>query len=129
MPGAGAGGGDAIVGPQPVRARWLEPALWVLAAALVAPLALYAGRSVMPLAALYGVAAGIALALALAGRRLHAALLRDALRGSGGTGRALVAVAMMLLVLVLILLGAVVAILLLLRSGRMATAVPALVGR
>ncbi len=83
----------------------------------------------MPLAALYCVALGIALALALAGRRLHAALLHDGLGGSGGTGRALVAVGMMLLVLVLILLGAVVAILLLFRSGRGTGAVPALVGR
>jgi hypothetical protein len=101
----------------------------VLAALLAAPLALYAGRPVMPLAGLYGVAGGIALALALAGRRLHAALLRDALRGGGGTGHALVAVAMMLLVLVLVLLGAVVAILLLFRSGQGAEGVPAVVGR
>jgi hypothetical protein len=95
----------------------------------LSPLAIYAGRPVMPLVALYGVAAGIALALALAGRRLHAALLSDALRESGGTGRALVAVGMMLLVLFLILLGAVVAILLLFRTGRGSDSVPGLVHR
>ena len=95
-------------------------------AALLAPLAFYAGRPVVPLVALYGVAAGIALALALSGRRLHAALLQDALRGDGGIGRALIAVGTMLLVLILILLGAVVAILLLFRSGRGSGSLPAL---
>jgi hypothetical protein len=119
-------GGDAIAGVRRGGGSWLEPALWVAAAALVAPLALYAGRPVVPFAVLYGVAFGIALALALAGRRLHAALLHDALRGSGGgTGRALVAVGMMMLVLVLVLLGAVVTILLLFRTGP--GAVPGLV--
>jgi hypothetical protein len=102
--------------------------LWVAAVGLLSPLALYAGRPVMPLAALYGVAAGIALALALAGRRLHEALLQDALRGKGATGRALVAVGMMLLVLALILLGAIVAILMLFRTGRGTDAIPGLVG-
>ncbi len=102
--------------------------LWLAVAALLSPLVIYAGKPEMPLAALYGVAAGIALALALAGRRLHAAMLGDALRESGGTGRALMAIAMMLLVLLLILLGAIVALLLLFRTGRGSGAVPGLAG-
>jgi len=90
---------------------------------------IYAGRPAMPLLGLYGVASGIALALALAGRRLHAALLQDSLRESGGAGRAMVAIGMMLLVLLLILMGAIVAILLLFRTGRGSDAVPGLVSR
>ncbi len=102
--------------------------LWVAVVALLSPLVVYVGRSEMPLAALYGVAGGIALALALAGRRLHAAMLGDVLRGRGGTARALTAVAMLLLVLMLILLGAIVAILLLFRTARGSSASPGLVG-
>ncbi len=106
----------------------MEPVLWVAVAALLSPLVLYAGRPTMPLAALYGVAGGIALALALSGRRLHAAMLGDAMRTTGGSARALTAVAMMLLVLLLILLGAIVAILLLFRTARGGSAAPGIVG-
>lgn len=70
----------------------------------------------MPLAALFGIAAGIALALALAGRRLHDSLLDDALSGREGKGKFLMTFGLALLVLFLVLLGGVVALVLLLRS-------------
>ncbi len=70
----------------------------------------------MPLAALYGIAAGIVLALALIGRRLHAAMLQDALSGRQGAGRLLWTAGMVLLAAFLVLLGAVVAIVALLRT-------------
>jgi hypothetical protein len=88
----------------------------VLMAALLSPLVVYAGRPVVPFAALYGIAAGIALGLGLAGRRLHGALLQDALGGRGATARALLACGMALLLVLLVLLGAVIALLLLFRS-------------
>ena len=69
----------------------------------------------MPLAALFAIAAGIALGLALAGRRLHRSLLDDALAGRGGRGRFLMTFGMALLVLFLVLLGCVIALMLVLR--------------
>ena len=95
--------------------------------ALVSPLAIYLGSPVVPLAGLFSIAAGIALGLALAGRRLHAAMLHDALRHGSGAKSSLVAAGMMLLLLVLILLGAVVALLAIFRN-RFATDLPALGG-
>lgn len=71
----------------------------------------------MPLVALFAVAGGIALALALAGRRLHDLLLADVLSGHRtGIGRLLLTAGMSLLVLALVLLGAAVAFLSLLRG-------------
>ena len=93
-----------------------ELALWGAALALLSPLVLYLNAGTMPLAALFGVAGGIALGLALAGRRLHDALLHDALHGRGDKGRFLMTVGMALLVLFLVLLGGVVALAFLLRS-------------
>ncbi len=72
----------------------------------------------MPLAALYGVAGGIAVTLALAGRQLHEVLLAEALSGRNSAARMAVAAGMMLLVILLVLIGLVVAILLFARSGR-----------
>ena len=90
--------------------------LWALAVALLSPLLIYYRSGVMPLAALFGIAAGIALALALAGRRLHDSLLDDALSGREGKGKFLMTFGLALLVLFLVLLGGVVALVLLLRS-------------
>jgi hypothetical protein len=80
------------------------------------PLLIYYQSGVMPLAALFGIAGGIALALALAGRRLHDSLLDDALSGREGKGKFLMTFGLALLVLFLVLLGGVVALVLLLRS-------------
>jgi len=96
---------------------WIEGALWLVALALLSPLLLYYPAGVMPLPALFGIAAGIALGLALAGRRLHDSLLDDALSGRDGKGRFLMTVGMALLLLFLVLLGSVVALLLLLRQA------------
>jgi hypothetical protein len=94
----------------------VEIALWGVALALLSPLLIYFGAGEMPLAALFGIAGGIALGLALSGRRLHAALLRDALSGRDDRGRFLMTFGMALLMLFLVLLGGVVALTLLLRS-------------
>ncbi len=85
--------------------------------ALLSPLLIYYRAGVMPLAALFGIAGGIALGLALAGRRLHASLLDDALAGRAGKGRFLMTFGMALLLLFFVLLGSVVALVLLLRQG------------
>ena len=87
------------------------------ALALLSPLLFYYSAGVMPLPALYGIAAGIALGLALTGRRLHGSLLDDALAGRDGKGRFLMTFGMALLVLFLVLLGGVVALILLLRQA------------
>jgi hypothetical protein len=94
----------------------VELILWGAVLVLLSPLVIYIGAGEMPLAALFGIAGGIALGLALAGRRLHAALLRDALHGRDDRARFLMTVGMALLVLFLVLLGGVVALTLLLRS-------------
>ncbi|HEX4823456.1 MAG TPA: hypothetical protein VFV19_04030 [Candidatus Polarisedimenticolaceae bacterium] len=99
------------------RAPWLEVSLWVLMIALVSPLVIYYRSGVMPLAALFGIAAGIALGLALTGRRLHQSLLDDALAGRDGKGRFLMTFGFALLLLFLVLLGGVVSLVLLLRSA------------
>jgi len=95
----------------------VEGALWLVAVALLAPLLFYYPGGVMPLAALFGIAAGIALGLALTGRRLHRSLLDDALSGRESKGRFLMTFGMALLLLFLVLLGGVVALLLLLRQA------------
>jgi hypothetical protein len=71
----------------------------------------------MPLPALFGIALGIALALALVGRRLHDALLNDVLSGRDGKGKALLVFGMMLLAVFLILAGAMVALILIFRGS------------
>jgi len=71
----------------------------------------------MPLPALFGVAGGIALGLALSGRRLHASLLDDALSRRDSKGRFLMTFGFALLLLFLVLLGGVVALVLLFRSA------------
>jgi hypothetical protein len=102
----------------------IEVGLWAGAVALVSPLVLYAGSANMPIAALFAVAGGIALAIALAGRQLHDVLLADALTQRKGAARLVLAAGMMLLVILLVLLGVVVALLLLFRSAEM----PSLLG-
>jgi hypothetical protein len=90
---------------------------WLAAVALLSPLLIYYSAGVMPLAALFGIAAGIALGLALTGRRLHRSLLDDALAGRDGKGRFLMTFGMALLLLFLVLLGGVVALILVLRQA------------
>jgi hypothetical protein len=99
------------------RAFLIEVGLWALAVALLSPLVVYAGRPNMPIVALYGVAAGIAMAIALAGRQLHDVLLADGLTRHKGVGKLFLAAGMMLLVILLVLLGVVVALLLLFRKA------------
>ena len=89
----------------------------MLMAALLSPLATYARRPSVPLAALFGIAAGIALGLGLAGRRLHQAMLHDALDRRDSASRAIAAVAMTLVLLLLVLLAAVIALLVLFRRA------------
>lgn len=113
-----AGRGDAI-GRNRAPGIAAELALWAAAVALVSPLLLYAGRASMPLAGLYAIAAGIALALGLAGRQLHAVLLSDALTGRKSVARMVFGAGMMLLVVLLVLLGVVVALLLLFRGAKL----------
>jgi hypothetical protein len=84
---------------------------------LLSPLLIYYQKGVMPLAALFGIAGGIALGLALSGRRLHRSLLDDALSGREGKGRFLMTFGLALLLLFLVLLGGVVALVLLFRSA------------
>jgi len=84
---------------------------------LISPLLIYYRPGVMPLAALFAIAAGIAMGLALVGRRLHDSLLSDALVGREGKGRFLMTFGLALLLLFLVLLGGVVALILVLRSA------------
>ena len=84
--------------------------------ALLSPLLVYFRVGVMPLAALFGIAGGIALGLALVGRRLHRSLLSDALTGREGKGRVLMTFGMALLLLFFVLLGCVVALIFVLRQ-------------
>lgn len=95
----------------------MEAVLWLLVLALISPLLIYYADGSMPLEALFAIAAGIALGLALSGRRLHASLLDDALAGREGKGRFLMTFGMALLVLFLTLLGAAIAVALMLRRG------------
>ncbi len=84
---------------------------------MISPLLIYYRPGVMPLAALFAIAAGIAMGLALVGRRLHDSLLNDVLRGREGKGRFLMTFGLALLLLFLVLLGGVVALILVLRSA------------
>lgn len=69
------------------------------------------------MAALFGIAAGIALGLALTGRRLHRSLLDDSLSGRDSKGRFLITFGMALLLLFFVLLGCVVALIVVLRQA------------
>ena len=109
--------GSASITRRKSRFLLIEIGLWAAVVALLSPLVLYAGSASMPIPALYGVAAGIAMAIALAGRQLLDVLLADALTRNKGVGKLLLAAGMMLLVILLVLLGAVVALLLLFRSS------------
>lgn len=61
----------------------------------------------MPIPALFGVAAGIALALMLSGRRLYDVLIDEGRRGREGALRLLVAVGAVLLGFAAVLFGAI----------------------
>lgn len=90
---------------------------WLAALAMLSPLLIYYRVGAMPLAALFAIAAGIALGLALTGRRLHRSLLDDALSGRDGKGRFLMTFGMALLLLFFVLLGCVVALIAVLRQA------------
>lgn len=96
---------------------WVELPLWAAALVLLSPLVAYASAGVMPLWALWAIAAGIAVALGLVGVRLHGALLADALARREGPARFLLVAALSILAIFLVLFGAAVALLLILRSG------------
>jgi hypothetical protein len=89
---------------------WIEGLFWLAALALLSPLLIYFRRGVMPLAALFGIAGGIALGLGLVGRRLHRTLLDDALARRDSKGRFLMTFGLALLLLFFVLLGCVVAL-------------------
>ena len=91
-----------------------EALLAVIAVALLSPLILYARSGVVPMTGMVAIAAGIALSLMLAGRRLHDAMLSDAL-GRGGRRGAVAVVASMLAVVLLVFFAIVVCVWLLLR--------------
>lgn len=99
------------------RRPYVEIAFWILAIVMLSPLLIYYRAGVMPLAALFTIAAGIALGLALTGRRLHDVLLADALSARDGKGRFLMTFGMAILLLFLVLLGSVVALLIVLRQA------------
>jgi hypothetical protein len=109
-------GGPPIDGSGSRYGSLVEAGLWLTVLALLSPLLLYYRAGTMPLAALFGIAAGIAVGLALAGRRLHGSLLADALSGRESRGRFLMTVGMALLLLFFVLVGAAVALAFLLRG-------------
>ena len=108
---------DALLTAARRTRGWIEGGLWFAALALLSPLLIYYRAGLMPLAALFGIAAGIALGLALTGRRLHQSLLDDALSGRDGKGRFLMTFGMALLLLFFVLLGSVVALIVILRQA------------
>jgi hypothetical protein len=91
-----------------------EALLAALAVALLSPLVFYAPRGAVPMAGMVAIAAGIAMSLMLAGRRLHDAMLADAL-GRGGRRGAVAVVLSMLAVVLLVFFAIVVCVWLLLR--------------
>jgi hypothetical protein len=107
---------DSLLSSRPGNSPWVEGLLWIAVLALLSPLLIYYRPGVMPLAALFGIAGGIALGLALVGRWLHRSLVSDALTGRGGKGRFLMTFGMALLLLFLVLLGCVVALIFVLRQ-------------
>jgi hypothetical protein len=90
---------------------------WLASLALLTPLVFYARSGWMPLVALFGVAAGILVALMLVGRRLYDVMMADGLSGRRSSGSFLLTVGLMLLAVMLVLLGAAVAVLFSLREG------------
>src|SRR5262245_56026347 len=108
--GTGPGGEGAASIRSKGKSIAIETALWLAVGGLVSPLVIYAGQETMPLACLFLIAGGIALAIALAGRQLHGFLVADALAHKTSTAKLVLAVGMMLLVILLVLLGAVVAL-------------------
>jgi len=84
------------VGAGRPRSVWGETSLALLGLALLSPLAIFAKAGFMPLWGLFAVAGGIAVLLAIVGRRLHDALLSDVLSRRQGTGRWVIAVALVL---------------------------------
>lgn len=101
--------GESEIAPPKPQRIWLEVLLWSVALLLVCPLLLYATSEVMPLWTLFAVAAGIALALALAGRQMHEVLLADSLSRRRSAARRALGAAAIVLVMLLVLLGLVVA--------------------
>lgn len=98
---------------MPARNRtrsWGEAGLALLALALLSPLVVFARAGWMPVWGLFAVAGGIAVLLALVGRRLHDALLSDVLSRKQGAGRWIVAAAAVLIGVFVVLVGVAVAL-------------------
>jgi len=91
---AGAGWRSGTMRPR------TEGVLAALAVALLSPLVLYAPRGAVPMVGMVAIASGIALSLMLAGRRLHDAMLADALGRGGRRGAVAVVLSMLALILV-----------------------------
>jgi uncharacterized membrane protein YhaH (DUF805 family) len=98
------------VGARRGGTGWGDFAWAALALALLSPLAIFAKAGVMPLWGLFAVAGGIAVMLALVGRRLHDALLSDVLSRRAGAGRWILAMAVVLIGVFLVLVGVAVAL-------------------
>ncbi|HEX5045029.1 MAG TPA: hypothetical protein VFV75_19200 [Candidatus Polarisedimenticolaceae bacterium] len=94
--------------------RRTEGVLAGIAVALLSPLVFYAPRGAVPLPGMVAVASGIALSLMLAGRRLHDAMLADAL-GRRGRRTAVAVVLSMAAVLLIVLFAIVFSVWILLR--------------
>lgn len=77
---------------------------------LLSPLIVFAGSGWMPIWGLFSVAGGIAVLLALAGRRLHDALLADVLGGRTGTLRWILTIVVVLIGVFVVLVGVAVAL-------------------
>lgn len=84
----------------------MEVVWWVATLALLSPMVVYAGEEV-PVVALFGVAAGIAIALMLTGRRLYDVLIEEGLRRRQGALRWVWAVGVLLVGVSVVLLAAV----------------------
>ena len=92
------------------RSTWGEAGIALIGIALLSPLVVFASAGWMPIWGLYSVAGGIAVLLALAGRRLHDALLADVLRGRSGTLRWILTIAVVLIGVFVVLVGVAVAL-------------------
>ena len=97
-----------------MRAR-TEGVLAAIAVALLSPLVYYAPRGAVPMGGMVAIASGIALSLMLAGRRLHDAMLADALGRRGGHRNAVSLVLSLLAILVVVLFAIVFSVGILLR--------------
>lgn len=98
------------MGGRTSHGGWGEAAWALIALLLLSPLAVFAKAGFMPIWGMFAVAGGIGVLLALAGRRLHDALLSDVLNRRQGVGRWVLAVAVVLVGVFVVLIGVAVAL-------------------